>query len=46
MKNDLFVFASMAFVESEDYLRENTPDEILSDELGLLRIATLLNQLC
>ena len=43
MKNDLFIFTSVAFVEGKHDLGENTPDEILANELRLLRISTLLN---
>jgi len=36
MQDDLLVLAAMTFVEGEDHLCEDLPDEILADVLRLL----------
>ena len=45
MKDDLFVFSTVAFVKGKDNLGENSPYKILPDELWLLWVSTLFYQM-
>ena len=45
MKDNLLVFSTVTFIQSQNNLCEDPPDEVFSYELWLFRVSTFLDQL-